>query len=309
MNDLSLVQSNYNYYPNICSKLCVISYEPMHTIPNAVANAGLQVVWGPYQLKTDFDISYSRMFVAKRNGSDEHFVVIRGTNPLSLESWLYQDFDVGTTVPFSNFVPEAPSNALISKGTSNGMDDLLKLGSKEQDLLMSFLATVKGNIYVTGHSLGGTLSPTLFAYIKSKVALGNQNNMALWSFAGLTPGDHGFNTYFKSLINPDFKWRLHNTLDVATYLIYSQDDIENIYIPYGLKWGELEEVAIKKIFKSAEGKGFEQPVGGQALPGVFDNGIIDKHFWVQQAVHQHKITTYEKMIAKAFPLTITPEAC
>ncbi len=304
MTNLKPLANNYNYYPRTTIRLCEISYEDMGSIPGDVENLGLEVVWGPAELVSSWDISYSLMYVCKRSSLDEYFVVIRGTNMYSWESWTQQDFAIGTTRPFKQLAPHAPASALISQGTFNGMKDLLTLTDPNTGQgVVEFLRGAKPTyLYVTGHSLGGTLTPPLFAYLNDVLYGGGRvHNMALWSFAGLTPGDSGFNTYFNSLGNPEFAWRLHNTLDIAPFCFWSLEDIQNIYQPYGLSWGWPEDDFIEDLFAKAAGKGYAQPVGDQVLPGKFDDSIIDEYLWTAQAMHQHHSSTYKTLVDKAYP--------
>ena len=161
---------NYDFYPNTALQLCSIAYDGMSVIPGEVfSSTGLTVVWGPAQLKSWDDISYSRAFIAGDAATGEYFVVIRGTNFDSLRSWLKQDFDLDKPKPFgqlSGAPPHVPADALVSQGTFNGMADLLRLRDPQTHAsMLDYLAALKPRyLYVTGHSLGGTLAPTLFAF-------------------------------------------------------------------------------------------------------------------------------------------------
>lgn len=307
MTNLKPLADNYNYYPQTTIRLCEISYQDMSSIPGAIANLGLELVWGPAELVSSWDISYSLMYVCKRSPLNEYFVVIRGTNMYSWESWTQQDFAIGNTQPFNQLAPHAPADALISQGTFNGMTDLLSLTDPNtgQGVVQFLSGANPPYLYVTGHSLGGTLTPPLFAYLNDVLYGGGfVHNMALWSFAGLTPGDGGFNTYFNSLFNPEFQWRLHNTLDIAPFGWWSLTDIQNIYQPYDLSWGPPEDDFIEDLFAQAAGIGYAQPVGDQALPGAFDYNIIDEYLWTAQAMHQHHSSTYQTLVDQAYPQTL-----
>ncbi len=302
--DAMIALNNYNYYPRTMVRLCNISYLDINAIAGAVNQLSLEVVWGPAQLVSSWDIPYSLMFIAKNATTGEFTVVIRGTNFDSWESWMNEDFDIGSTQLFNLLAPHAPSNALISNGTYNGMVDLIKLRDPTtgQSAIEFLKAEDPRIIYVTGHSLGGTLTPTMFAYINDILYNGEHvHNMALWSFAGLTPGDQGFNEYFNGLGNPEFQWRLHNTLDIAPFCWWSLDNIRDIYKPYDLDWGWPEDDFIKNLFKKAEGIGYAQPLGDQPLPGVFDKSIIDENLWTMQALHQHHVSTYISLVDQAYP--------
>ena len=204
------IGSNYDFYPNTSIALCAIAYDSMSAIHGEVSSqTGLRVVWGPAELKSWDDISYSRAYIAGDIGTGEYFVVIRGTNFDSIVSWRKQDFDLATTQPFAALPgnpPGVPADALIAQGSFNGMTDLLKLHDPRTGAsMLQFLQTLQPRyLYVTGHSLGGTLTPTLFAYLNAMLyGAGPVTNMALWSFAGLTAGGTGFNAYFNSILPND----------------------------------------------------------------------------------------------------------
>jgi hypothetical protein len=304
MTTLEPLANDYNYYPRTMIRFCSISYEDMGSIPGDVANLGWQVVWGPADLASLFGISYSLAYVCRRQQPyNEYTVVIRGTNMMSWDSWVKEDFAVGTTRPFNQLAPHAPANALISHGTYRGTVDLLKLRDPNTGTsLVDFLRSAKPTIiYVTGHSLGGTLSPPLFAYLNDVLYGGKYvTNMALWTFAGLTAGDINFNSYFDSLGNPEFAWRLHNNLDIAPFCWWSMDNIKNIYIGNNLHWGFPEDDLIQDLFARAKGKNYAQPVGDQLLLGTFNTHFFDKHLWTAQAMFQHHVSTYQTLVDTAY---------
>ena len=307
MTTLEPLASNYNYYPRLMIRLCLISYDDLNLIASKVKSLGWEVVWGPAELVSWLDISYSLAFVCRRQQSSqppEYTVVIRGTNMMSWDSWELEDFAIGTTRPFNELAPHAPANALVSHGTFRGTQYLLELRDPKTKIgMVDFLRKLGPNLlYVTGHSLGGTLSPPMFAYLNDVLYGGKATNMALWTFAGLTPGDINFNTYFNKLLVQQFKWRLHNTLDIAPFCWWSMNDIRIVYQSNGLNWGWPEERLIKDLFKQGEGKNYAQPIGGdQALPGTFNKYIIDDYLWTAQAMFQHHVSTYMSLVDTAYP--------
>jgi hypothetical protein len=302
---ISAADNNYNYYPRTMVSLCVASYADISNIAQEVAQLGLNVAWGPAQLVSDWGIPYSLMYVAVNQAKDEYTVVIRGTDPLSLTSWIKEDFEIGTTIPFNQVVPNAPANAVISKATFDGLSDLLSLKDpKTNQSVTAFLAVTKPMyLFVTGHSLGGTLTPPLVAYLNYQLYGGNYvSNMAFWSFAGLTSGNNFFASYFNSLFNSEFPWRLHNPLDVAPFCFYAENNLDNIYDAYGLPWSSLKIEArtlIDGLFILAQGKNYSQPVGDQVLPVAFNTALPD---WAKQAEYQHHITTYQNLVNQIYPV-------
>ncbi len=307
MKKQDLASSNYNYYPNAMINLCVISYaEDINDIPAQVAAMGLQVVWGPAQWVDEFGVSYSLMYVAMNPATGEYTVVIRGTNPTSLATWLDQDFDVAFTQPFKLLVPSAPSNALISQGTYNGMNDLISLTDPvTNELLTTFLGNLNPRtLYVTGHSLGGTLVPTMELYLNSFLYGGGYlHNMASWSFAGLASGNVAFANYYNSLSNPEFPWRIHNPLDIAPFCFWSESSLQNIYNSYGLPWSSLDFILrgiVDGLFLVASPNNYAQPVGDQVLPAQFNTG---ESGWAEQAFYQHHATTYQALVALQYPIS------
>jgi len=306
MTTLELLTNNYNYYPRTMIRFCSISYEDMSSIPGDVHNLGWEVVWGPAELVSWLDISYSLAYICRRQQPyNEYTVVIRGTNMMSWDSWEKEDFAIGTTRPFNELAPHAPANALISHGTFRGTVDLLNLRDPNTNAsIVDFLRNAKPtHLYVTGHSLGGTLTPTMYAYLNDVLYGGGYVfNMALWSFAGLTPGDINFNTYFNSLGNTEFPFRLHNNLDLAPFCWWSLDNIKNVYRFKGLDWGWPENDLIEDLFARARGKNYAQPLGDQVLLGTFNPGFIDKHLWTAQAMYQHHVSTYQGLVDAAYPL-------
>jgi hypothetical protein len=305
---------DFGYYSRTMVQLCAISYEDMGSIPNDVTNLGWDVVWGPAELVSWLDISYSLAFICQRQAApQEYAVVIRGTNMMSWDSWELEDFAIGTTRPFNELAPHAPANALVSHGTFRGLVDLLKLRdtTRQNTGIVDFLTNKKpGSLFITGQSLGGTLAPPLFAYLNDVLYGGNPvTNMALWTFAGLTPGDANFNTYFNALFSRTFPWRFHNSLDIAPLSWWSLDGIRNIYSANGLSWRWPADDLIEDLFTRAQGKNYTQPVGrDQVLPGTFQQNIIDEYVWPAQAMYQHHISTYAGLVTTAFPESLASSA-
>jgi hypothetical protein len=311
MDAFEFTAANTAYYLKTTIQLCVVSYDDFAKIVSAVASStDLTVVWGPAELKHWDGISYSRAFIAEKAATGECYVAIRGTNFESLSSWLSQDFAISNAQPFGRlpgYPPNIAEDALISQGTFNGMSDLIGLRDPITGAsIVEYLSKRSPQyLYVTGHSLGGTLTPTMFAYLNAMLYGGGRaHNMALWSFAGLTPGGTGFNRYFNALL-PDpqgVQWRVHNSLDVAPQCWVSQQGLEAIYDAHRLRPSLLEWDGIVDLFHVAEraGIGYAHPQDGLLLPGQFANAFPDGDSFGLQALQQHHPATYQALIAARF---------
>lgn len=284
--------------------LCVASYaEPPSSIDVSGVQPAQTIVWGPaWKSNPVSGESYTLMYVTNTTGTDEYTVVARGTNPESWTSWHLEDFDVATTQPLQGLVPGAPADARVSTGSYNGLNDLIGLvdATSTQDVATFLGGVGASRLYVTGHSLGGTLVPPLFCYLSGAVpALAGA--MTPFSFAGLTAGDDRFNTYFTGLFDASTAWRYHNTLDIAPNLWWSGSNVENIYVDVqpgkSLHWHFPEKDVLEKLFAEAAPNGYRQPPGGGVpLTGIFDDSFPERDSWLLQAMYQHHSTTYQTLL-------------
>jgi Lipase (class 3) len=300
--------------------LCNISYNDASEIANDVTdfNAGLTVVWGPVEYTPpDAFESVSLIYIVKgpvvTNDETEYTVVIRGTNFESWTSWTQEDFDIGTSVPFNSLVAAAPADAVISGGTNNGMGYLIENSYDNNGVSPSgYLQSVGINyitqLNVTGHSLGGTLTPVYFTYLCYQLyggsPIGNTDvNCYLFSFAGLTPGNDSFNSYFQSYIPNGLNWRYVNPLDIAPNCWWSLANIQNIYVNppgFDLGIGFAENDFLSDLFDEipAAPNNYAQPDGGEVLlPVNFNFDFPDDDFWTFQASYQHHSSTYMSLVA------------
>lgn len=291
--------------PQKMIRLCNFSYITDTTAEKSIVKdsvqkyLGMKVVWGPVELVSDFGISYSAMFVAFEPATAAYTVVIRGTNFHSLKSWIGEDFQVRKAVKFQKFVKTAPAHAKISKGTCNGMEDLIKLKDGKQNLL-GFLKGIDSMkaLYVTGHSLGGTLTPPFYAYLCYNLFGGKAPATIAsspFSFAGLTAGDSSFNSYLQTYLQPGAtKWRFVNPLDVAPTLWGDGKSLESMYTPYRLTYGFPENDLIGYLLRRAKPNNYRQPPGSAyGLPDIFNKTY---NTWISQAEYQHHATTYMSLV-------------
>ena len=297
---------NYNLSQTMI-RLCVISYytDTNHRnqiVRNAVKEQlNMEVVWGPFELIDDFGVSYSSMFVAKGPHKGDYTVVIRGTNFSSLKSWFSEDFENHKAVKFRKFVKTAPEDAKIAKGICNGIVDLNSLKSKDKyshnavNFLIKERVNIK-NLYVTGHSLGGTLTPPYYAYLCDKIFKGAApGNSSPYSFAGLTAGNTGFNTFLQTYLQPaNTNWRYVNPLDVAPNLWAGEDSIKTIYtafFPY-FKYEPPESDILGYLINRAKRNNYQQPPNSKFLLPVAFITSDTTNTWIKQAEYQHHSGTY-----------------
>jgi hypothetical protein len=215
-----------------------------------------EVIWGPaiYQAFGS-DVADNVMVVFQAGAGSavpgELVIGIAGTNPASAFDWLLEDFLVVSTVqwPYGNPVNLNPN---ISLGTYLGLSILQLLtpgpglpgvGVPLRMFLTSVLTTPTP-ITVTGHSLGGALSPAVTLWL-SDIGF---SSLACLPSAGPTPGDLDFSTYYGNQLG-NVTTRVHNSIDVVPHAWEADElkelpDLYNPPIPptlelYGLLLGAL----------------------------------------------------------------------
>jgi len=166
------------------------------------------------------------------SASQNLFVLaIAGTNPGSMFDWGQEDVDIKSIAPWTDVCPvSGPTSGNISTGTRNGMNALLSTQSNGLSMVSALTAYIKKNsisgatIAVGGHSLGGALAPCMGLYLyDNRVALGLDNpglakqKIAVYAYAGPTPGDQTFAAYYESRIDgSSFAYSsVYNTLDIV----------------------------------------------------------------------------------------------
>lgn len=188
-------------------------------------------VWGPAVIAGNGDpasfsiakqpkVPVSSMTIFKDDNSNNYVVGIEATNPYSMFDWDVLDLNVGSTHPWFY---DAPVSGQLSQGTWIGISGyLLQLKDREQNTTaIEFLDKIiqsgdAVNITVTGHSLGGALSPVFALYMhhEAEAIPNSKAEIYCMSTAGPTPGDTQFANYYdERLANNTI--RLWNKLDVV----------------------------------------------------------------------------------------------
>ncbi|MFZ2403945.1 MAG: hypothetical protein WAW41_02335 [Methylobacter sp.] len=182
------------------------------------------VVWGPayYEPKDSSKIG-NTMFVAQQG--TWYVIAIAGTNPHSTFDWVQEDGDIAPT-PWTYYTVAGN----VTTGDNLGLTNLLTLTSP--NTLQAFLASLSDKetiqLTITGHSLGGALSPLLtMALMDPNSSASSGINLSYWkqvtllATAGPTPGDATFAAYVQNFVtnNPsqltaDFIW---NSNDIVPH--------------------------------------------------------------------------------------------
>lgn len=189
-------------------------------------------VWGPrviYSLTEH--IPANTMFIARQGTTNNYVVAIAGTDPASRIAEIFEDANV-LTAPLWEYGKDHPL-ARLSKGTSDGLKALISMSDNGKGA-REYLGTLTKdggtiNIWVTGHSLGGFLSPTYALYLsdtkKDWVGKGTANINCL-AVAGATPGNDAFAKHYENQLG-QYTTRVWNTLDVVPHA-YQPDMLQQI---------------------------------------------------------------------------------
>ncbi len=156
-------------------------------------------------------------FIARHEASNRSAIVIRGTypNPLNVAYWNDATLD-SPYGPMQPWPGDATGKAKISQGTSTALQDLLQ----QQGTVGTFSEAVAvlpvGELYITGHSLGGTLAPVVGLWLSERAT--PVVATAICAFAGMTPGNADFAVRFGHGSKLAGRvWRYNNTLDTVPY--------------------------------------------------------------------------------------------
>jgi hypothetical protein len=199
----------------------------------AMAGGNWEVVWGPAIANTAHKRSYlplqkitrwitdNALYIAQKQGTDEYFIGIAGTNAFSSVGWFEQDFDVTTCVAWPPTYlhiknPEVEGAPYVSTGSNAGLKALVELRPQKNakaagiTFLDFLLKEVKGkecSISIGGHSLGGCLTPLVAAAIGDKMKDAPNANqyrgveINAYPTAGPTPGNEDFADHLQGHIN------------------------------------------------------------------------------------------------------------
>ena len=204
------------------------------------------LVWGPAVYQTPgSDVADNAFYIAQNSSSPNEFVIaISGTNPISRYGWIHEDFLINPLQPwpFASGNSAKNSDIKISNGTHLGLTALLALKSNNQTAL-EYLATHTSTqgaleITITGHSLGGALSPAMALAMHDL-----QNNPVSWDpkgnsqiavvpSAGPAAGNQAWANYYDQCL-ASTTTRLWNSIDIVPHAweVDLLRQIPSLYIP------------------------------------------------------------------------------
>jgi len=245
-------------------------------------------------------------FIARDGESSRYAIVIRGTYPHPLNIAYWNDATLDSPYgPMQPWPGDATGKAKIAKGTSKAFGDILKL----QDSAGKSFADAAGalppgaDIYITGHSLGGTLAPVVGLWLSERPV---PVTPIVCAFAGMTPGNAAFAALFGPGTRLDGRvWRYNNTLDTVPYGWDRVWSAIGFYKPRPSSF--LVKVAIGFMglilsFYGFRAIGTEVPLKGTVNAPVFKSNLVS---YVIENLRQHLPETYLALLGAApLPFTI-----
>ena len=270
------------------------------------------VAWGPVVVQHEPEsYAINAMYVAECQ--DHHLrgtyvVGIAGTNPASLFDWLVEDGLVQKQVPWVYALRSAPG-ARIALGTGIGLS-ILQHAQPGGDrpgagtTLLKFLGGIEPKLgkrlIVSGHSLGGALSPTLTLWLHDVRILWDTFHLVQLSTmptAGPTAGNSIFAAYSDKHLTAT---RFANDIDVVPHAWQASDleKIPTLYAPDIEPDKVINDLVAFAQRLSASGDYTQILHDTGWFPGKVEKTIIDPsksvfYNFVKQLAFQHTIAYLE----------------
>jgi hypothetical protein len=248
------------------------------------------VIWGPavYQApNSKIADNVMVVFQAGAGSSIPGQIVagIAGTNPYSAFDWVFEDFLVIVSTPWETGNP-GNLKPRISLGTAIGLSILKALvpgpglpgASNTLNNFLDSTLTAPALLTISGHSLGGALSPAMALYLSDTKAAWDPSGFATLAClpsAGPTSGNGDFASYYDAVLG-NVTARVHNRLDVVPHGWESDDLVElpTIYSPNIPATLELYSLLVAALAISAS-VGYTQIDTSTRLNGSINTQLID----------------------------------
>ena len=286
----------YDFYQPDCDKLAKNLTKMLLSVKDELTFSG--VAWGPVAYKDDEVFSESLMYAVKDitvKGDPEYTLVIRGTNPVSLVSWVFQDLNVAGQTPWSRQSTHTVStSSYISKATdtSLGIHKALKSGGETVlDWLTGIInensgRTVKLN--VCGHSLGGLMSTTFALWLHDELAFQNlldRVDLRVYAFAGPTAGNGAYVSFLTESLGDRYTCYV-NDYDIAP-CVWSEAGMERLPGIYGdgITMNDFEEKLYALLCQQVQSLDYAAPGNASGIPSA-PNGKLGDGYMLQ-AIYQH----------------------
>lgn len=259
------------------------------------------IVWGPAASRKKGQlVSDSLAFVVKDTAKEgdskpSYTMVIRGTNPFSLFSWLFQDLNVSGMVPWSRQSPHTTAaDAWVSKATDTAMTIHKALDDAGRSLRDWTLETAQTagsggmHLNVCGHSLGGLMAPTFALYLREELAqegLLDCVDISVWAYSGPSAG----NKAFADLTDVSFGTAyqvFRNPLDIVCQ-VWQSDGVAALPSIYsGIQMNKLEEAAFALLSEQTTDMGYTNLYPNTEIPSTVNTEKLF-HGYMAQAAYQH----------------------
>jgi len=213
------------------------------------------------------------MMLSYKSERDQYILSIAGTNGISWYGWLVEDFNTIKTELWSKLVPTTTATtAKISEGTYIGMNVLLNEmvsqysgGINIVDFLTSHMASAPAGatLAVTGHSLGGALSPTMATYLKETQSdwdpAGVITAISTYPTAGPTPGDGAFASHIETEMGANY-FAAYNKIDMVPHAwqVSMMKQIPVLYTDCGIPKPNFIEKAVTLLIFLTAGNNYKQ---------------------------------------------------
>jgi hypothetical protein len=291
-----------------------------------VTKNNYQLVWGPAVYKFDHADYDDNMLYVVRGIRDPSVLVVgvRGTNSVAILDWLLEDLAVANTVAWHYGQPIEGLKPRISEATWRGLKVLQAMtpdsgiasdGRSLRELLQQMVSAQDiRQIWVTGHSLGGALAPTLALWLEDTREQWDPHNKAtlgVVALAGATPGNEDFASYYDSRLGQSTR-RLHNPYDAVPHAWneHSLSAIPKLYTEGGITASlsiKAEVLAAKAL---AAGHEYTQILrDAPPLPGAIfegERGFIQQVTWQHTCGYRCSLNLGESLLPITEDCTTTP---